>query len=291
MAPQQLYPLRTEGNEEEGSQAPEALLISAFIETGDFDPDRYHVKDDDVWAWSKLWKFSREYQAYAGSAPPLSLVTKQFPDFELTRDVSAAWAAAKVVEAASMRDMRMRVQGVVRALGEEDLGGALELFDGVQRPRGFRKEPLDPFDHASLTQDFDVTKIEVPWPTLQRCTGGIGRAELWYFAMRLGEGKTWMLNDMAARAAKCGFNVGIASLEMRSKVVSHRIALRLAGNRDQALTRALRSDDLGEQKEALDTIKGLTPGSVSIYDPSHGKINTTNTVHEMCRDFDLVLVD
>jgi len=287
----QLHPLRGAGNDEDGTQSPEALLISAFLEIGDFSPERYHVVDDDIMAWSKLWAFAREYQTYSGEAPPVSLVKKQFPDFEITKDVSPVWAAAKVVEASAMRDMRGRVQDVVRALGDENMGEALELFEGVQRPRGFKKEPLDPFDHTALISDFDITKMPVPYPSLTKATDGIGPAELWYWAMRLGEGKTHMLCDIAANIAKCGYNVGMASLEMRAKVVSHRVALRLAGNRDKALTNALRSGRLEEQKEALDTIHAMVPGSISIFDPSHGKINTTSSIHDMCHDFDIVFVD
>jgi replicative DNA helicase len=108
--------------------------------------------------------------------------------------------------------------------------------------------------------------------------------------MRLGQGKTWMLCDITARAAKCGYNVGIASLEMRDKVWGQRVALRLAG-RDAAVTRALRSQVLGEQKEALDHLQKVTPGKVEIFDPSHGQVNTTSFVSEMCRDYDLVIVD
>lgn len=283
-------PLRSGTNDEEGIQAPEALLISAFLEIGEFDPDRYHVVDDDIEAWKKLWVFCREYQATAGIAPPMSLVRQRFPDFTLTPDVAPSWAAAKVREVSGMRNMRLRIQHAVGALNDEDLAGAHKQFEGLTMPRGHTREPLNVFDQSHLGDEFEVTKMEVPWNTLGRATGGIAPAELWYFAMRLGQGKTWMLNDMQARIAKGGYSVGVASLEMRAPVYAHRVALRMAKN-DREVTKALMSEDLGQQKEALDHLSKVIPGKVDIFDPSHGTINSTGFIREICHDYDIVFVD
>jgi replicative DNA helicase len=147
------------------------------------------------------------------------------------------------------------------------------------------------FDHASVAEAFEVSKIEVPYPTLARCTnGGIGPGELWYLAARLGQGKTWELLGYAAKAAKAGYSVGIASLEMPHKQVIMRSLKRLAG-RDASLVRALNDDDVNEVKKAMDTIQATTPGRIDVFDPGHGRINTTSSIAEMCHDYDLVLVD
>lgn len=287
---QAMRPLRGGSDDEDGPQSPEGLLISAFLEIGEFTPDRHHVEDEHIEAWKKLWHFCKEYQEQAECAPPLSLVRARFPDFEVTPDVSPIWAAAQVRQTAAMRDLRIRIQHATAALKDEDLETAVANFEGVTKPRGHRRDPLDLFDQTMLVDEFDVSKIEVPWATLGRATGGIAPAELWYFAMRLGQGKTWMLADITAKAAKVGCNVGIASLEMRDKVWAKRVALRLAG-RDKDITKALRSDDIGQQKEALDYLKDRTPGAVAIFDPSHGRVSTTGFITEMCNDYDLVIVD
>src|SRR5690242_6808832 len=95
-----------DGEDDQNPLSPEALLISAFLETGTFDPEPLHVRDEDIEAWAKLWAFGREYQQVAGTAPPMSLVKQRFPDFEATPDVSVEWAAAQVREAGAMRALR-----------------------------------------------------------------------------------------------------------------------------------------------------------------------------------------
>lgn len=285
-----LHPLRKSGNDEEGPQSPEGLLISALLESGDFNPEKYYVSDADIEAWGKLWSFCREYQTHAGEAPPLSLVTKDFPDFDLTKDVNPSWAASKLVEASTMRDMRSRIRTAVDALGMEDLNSAMASFEGIKKPRGHRKDPLDVFDHASMEEDFHVSKIEVPFPTLGRSTGGIGPSELWQLGARFGEGKTQLATCFAARAAKCGYRAVYSSLEMPAKKISRLIALRLAGN-DRSLVAALQGNDFKAQKKALDQIAAMTPGSVAVFDPKYGKVGSTSAITEMAGDFDLVIVD
>jgi len=289
---QGLRPMRLRATDDEQSpSAPEALLISAMLEQGSFDPSAYFIGENDVEAWRKLWDFGVEYQSKAGVAPPLSLVRRQFPEFELTPDIDVSWAASKVREAAAARDLRTRSMRMLAALSEEDLDGAFGAFEGMQRPRGHRKEPTSVFDHGLISDTFDGAKIEVPYPTLARAThGGIGRSQLWYLAARLGQGKTWELLGYAARAAKTGYRVGIASLEMPDAQMAARSLKRLAG-RDAKLVAMLEDEEERVRKEAVDIIAASTPGAIEVADPSHGQINTTTAIAEMCREYDLVMVD
>lgn len=283
-------PLRSGGDEDESSTAPEALLISAFLEEGLFQPEKYHVSTDDIEAWKKLWNFCIDYQTVSGTAPPVSLVKKQFPDFEVHPNVSTTWAALKVRDAGSSRAMRHQIRETLSALNNEDLETAYTALAEVQRPRSFRKEPISVFDHTTVAMEFDVAKIEVPYASLGRATGGIGPGELWYLAARLGAGKTWFLLKYASRAAKAGYRVGIHSLEMPAQQMARR-SHQLLCEGNATLLAQLRSEDIMDYKEALDIIASSTPGSIEVLDPSHGRINTTAAVAESCHDYDLVIVD
>ena len=291
MTPTGLHPLRTGQTDVNPLNSPEALLISAMLELGQFNPASYHVTDEDIDAWKKLWLFGVEYQQRAGEAPPLSLIRKQFPDFDLTTDISPKWAASKVQEAASARLLRHRSKAMLIALADEDIEGAFTALEGLQRPHSHRKQPDNIFDHEVLTDAFSIIKMDVPYPTLMRATrGGIAPGELWYLAARLGQGKTWEILGYAAHAAKCGYKVAVLSLEMPSQQVAKRALLRLAG-RDTPLAALLESDNLAERMVAVDTIQARTLGSIKIIDPSHGVVNTTNCVKELCQEYDLVVVD
>lgn len=279
------------GDDSDDLQSPEALLISAFLEHGQFEPERHFITSDDIAGWGKLWAFCADYQKKAGKAPPMSLVATMFPEFEITGDVDVAWAASKVREDAAFRDMRHRSRAMLAAVNEGDLHGAYSAFDGLQRPREHRLDPVSVFDHSVLTEEFDVGGIEVPFATLQRASnGGIRAAEYWLLAARLGQGKTHIALTFAAHAAKVGCRVGMMALEMPARQVNRRLIRCMAG-RDVRLLGQLDSEDEYERKKAIDHIRELTPGVVEVFDPSRGRVNTTSFLHEMCRDYDLVIVD
>ena len=278
-------------DESEGPTSPEALLISALLVSGQFTPERYHVGSDDIGGWGRLWEFCRDYQTKAGKAPPASLVGTVFPEFIISPEVDVGWAAAKVRDAAALRGLRVRSHQMLKAVGDEDVEGAFAAFDGLTRPRGHRKEPVDVFDHTVLSPEFEVSKVEVPFKSLQHAsTGGIAPGEFWVLAARLATGKTHVGLEFMARAASSGSSVAVASYEMPAKQVSARLIRKLAG-KDRGLLAMLDSEDELARKKGIDAVKERTPGSAVVYDPSHGQINSTAFVRELCMDHDLVMLD
>ena len=289
----ELHPLRTGSQADDSPTSPEALLISALLEGGQFTPETYFVVEEDIEAWKKLYDFCAEYQQRAGSAPPLSLVAARFPEFDPMTGINASWAASKVRESSAARQLRIRSKQMLTALSDGDLDGAFSAMENLRRPRGHRKDPANIFDHHLLEERFDVSKIEVPYRTLTMAThGGIGPAELWYIAARLGQGKSWELAGYAAKAAQCGVSVGIASLEMPAPAVSLRVLKRLVNARtDKKTTAMLDSPDVTLRKKAMDAIAERTPGKIEVLDPSHGRINSVGAILEMASEYDLVVID
>ena len=288
--PEALRPISS-GSAPDGAESPEALLISAYLEEGEFTPRKHNIDDEHFIAWPQLWAWCMEYQEAAGHAPPISLVKMYHPDFVVTPDVSSAWAAQQVRNEAHLRDLRIRASAVAAASREGDLEGAFEALEGIQRPRSMRMEADDIFDVSVTADRFNVSRIEVPWPTLSRATaGGIMPSELWYIAGRLAHGKSMVMHRFAARAAMSGHRVGIASLEMPSSAVTLRVLGHMA-NKDRALLGLLRSQDEKERKEAIEIIREKVSGSVKVLDPSHGRINTVNAIEEMCHEYDIVMLD
>jgi len=280
-------------DDETGPQCPEALLISAYLETGKFTPELHHIQDSDIAAWRKLWNFAIDYQQQEGMAPPVSLVRARFPDFVLVRDVGLVWAATQVRDAGASRGLRTKIHESLQALNDEDLDGAYGTLTGLKRPRGHNLPPADVLDHMSVTEPFDVTKIKVPWPSLGRATGGIGNSELWLYGARFSHGKSWMCCKFAAFAAQLGYRVCNHSLEMPWKKIARRTHTMLADG-DPKLMTQLKSTDVLEHKKALDAIAeklARNGGSIKILSPSHGQINTCSAVAESGVDYDLVIVD
>ena len=283
-------PLRSGGLDESKSQSDESYLISALIDSGQFTPGRYRIEDDDIIGWPKLWRFCLDYQTRAGKAPPRHLIEDRFPSFEFTKPADVGWAADRVARAAIARAQRLGIRDAVAALKDDDVDAASDLLSAIPRPRSFSKEPSSVFDHALIEETFDVSKIEVPYPTLQRATGGIGPAELWFYGARWSQGKSWLLCKQAVHAARHGYKVCLLSYEMQSNKVARRMH-RIFAERDRELYKKIRSDDPIAYKEVIDEIAARTQGSVKILDTGYGRIHNVNYVAQVAPEYDLVILD
>lgn len=296
--PRELHPLRTVRSgssssaeeEERDPQSPEALLISALLEIGDFAPARYHVSDDMVMAWRRVWDFCRAYQAQADVAPPLSLIKTRFPDFEVVPDVSPSWAAHQLMEADGHRRLRIGMREALSQLADGDVSAAYGLLTSMKPPHTMAKPALDVFDHALTEAAFERSSIEVPWKSLQSITDGIFDGELWYWAARFGVGKTWCLMDIAAHGAAQGYKIGVISLEMPAPVIVKRLHLMMCKH-DKVIHALLTSMDVHDQKAGIDMLRDRIPGEVSILDPSHGQVHRVEYVRDALEEYDLVMVD
>jgi len=280
------------GDESESDpQSYEALLISALVESGQFDPAKHRVTSDDIVGWGKVWAFCRDYQERAKEAPPKHLLRMMFPEFTLTPMVNAEWAATKVLEDSKARELRVRSRNMLGALAEGDLTGAFDALEHLERPRGQTREPLDVFDSSVADAKIDIMRIEVPYPTLQRMTnGGLEAGDMMLLGARLAQGKSHVATRFAARAAEVGWNVGVMSYEMPAKQYQMRVLKQLCGPR-RRLFDMLNDPDEKEQKKAIAEIRESTVGSVRIFDPSYGSISKVTMVDSICRDYDFVILD
>ena len=288
-----LRPHTTSGDtpDEGEPQSYEALLISALIESGRFNPEAHHVTSDDIVGWGKVWAFCRDYQATAGVAPPLHLLKTVHPEFTLTPGISAAWAATKVLEESGSRDLRVRTHSSLQALSEGDIERAFASFDNLQRPRGHSLPPASIFDVSAVTPGFEVERVEVPYPSLRRMLdGGMTPAEYLVIAARLAQGKSHIACRFAAVAMAAGWRCAYMSLEMPARQINLRTLKHLCGTNYQLFDQ-LGSDDEIEVKKAVERLQERTPGTMDVFDPSHGQIGTTTMLSDLARDYDVVFVD
>lgn len=272
---------------DQGPETPEALMISALLTSGSFDPQRHHLTEDDLECWRKLWQFGVLHHQQSGCSPSLDLVALKFPDFTFTPNVERGYAAYQLHRASNSRKLRRTIRKALTQLGEDNLEGAYDELATITRPRSSRKPAHDAFDHSLIDMDFKVSRIPVHYRTLTRVTGGIGPGELWFWAARPGEGKTYNLCAMAATAAMAGENVRYVSLEMPARVINHRVR-RMMANKDE-LTK-LDSSDPMEIKKGIDQLRERVSGDVSVVDPSHGRM-TSAVIREQMDEGTLVMVD
>lgn len=284
-------PLRSSRNEEdEGPESPEALLISALLEEGEFDPARWQVSDTDLACWTQLWKFCCDHQASTGRAPSVDLVNRRWPDFELTRDIDPGWAAAELRKHAFLRSTRGRVQSVINAINDQDANGAWSVLESMDPPPSSAKAAIDAFDVSNYEEEFELPTIEVPWNTLGRATGGIGAGHMWALSARTEQGKTNVAcGAFVPRAVMAGWNVAYWTLEMPAREIAH-MCLRGMCGRDKETLALLDSDSKGARKAGVDVIRERAPGKLDVIDFEISQC-TPDTIRDTLISHDLVVVD
>ena len=261
--------------DEKDAYSPEALFISALIDTGSYTPNLYSVQDRNFHAWKQVHVFCLDYQKSAGKAPPIHLVTGKYPSFPYTAEPDARWAGEKLVEWCRERDMRSKMLVSIKHLeeGNYDLARA-ELQDALTSSIPKNRIGKN-FIEIDTRPDFSA----IPAPvclnhsdTLEQITGGIRPGNLWFVAARLAVGKTWGIQQMAVAIAEAGWNVNFFSLEMTEEEVADRfnqIALRKVPNYHR-LTHDERVEHLIEWQSLS--------GSIYVRDPSQGALDATEII-------------
>jgi DnaB-like helicase C terminal domain len=280
-----------EDDDDDGAQGYEAMLISALVTSGTFNPGAYGVDADDIVAWSKVWAFADEYQATTGSAPPLSLLQRVHPEFPHSIEVNARWAATQVLRSAAARELRIRTAASMMALREGDVEGAFVPLEGLTGLRGVHQSPANLFDVSKVAAGFDLPKVEVPYPALRRMmNGGLEPTEYLVIAARLAQGKSHLLAHFAAKAIATGNRVAVVSMEMPARHVNMRILKHLCES-NHSMFEQLDSGDEHQIKLAVGALGEMTPGELDVFDPSHGRIGTTQMVAELAGEYDVVYID
>jgi len=283
--------IHTFASQAEKSWPAEAFFISALIEKGQYHPGAYGVSDHHFGPWRAVHEFCKDHQSKAGRAPTMELVRRKFPRFPYLEHMDPIWAAEDMVNAWGSRTFRGAMGKASQLLIEEDLPQALAVMRQAMQivtPALTRGSAMHDFSDIEAASGVQRICVDYDDGKLQQYTGGIGPGELWYFAARLGEGKTWELLRIAVSAAEAGQNVILFSTEMNASQVKerlHRIALRNT-------PMGAKGYDLMGIKDRRDRIKvwQSTSGRITIYDPSSGPTTAARVAAAATEDT-LIIID
>jgi DnaB-like helicase C terminal domain len=279
-----------------GPESPEALLISALLEEGVFDGSRYQITEEDLDCYQQLWSWCSDHQDRVGRAPSVELVRRHFPEFTVTPDVDVNWAANRLRQASLGRRMRANINEQLALLADGDVEGAYELMERIDPPFSIRREGVRLFDLDPPDGELVGVSIDVPYPTLGAVTGGIGPGKMWVLGGRTGVGKTSIAaGAYVAKAIKQGFSTAYFSCEMPALEIVDIVRVGLAAGNTVAsadLVRMLSSKLLEQREHGIELLRAQVnrQGSLSVYDPSHGRI-TPEAIAEAMNTHDLVVVD
>ena len=265
---------------------PEALFISALVDSGFYSPGKFGIRDEQFAGHLKEHAMCKDYQDKTGSAPPLELLRKTFKSFPYIAGINPGWAAVQLAEAHTNRVLRKALSKASRAVSEEAHGEAIEILkNGISSVSPAAAAGVSATDMSVMEENTQLEICPVLPGMLTNLTGGIASGDLWYVAARLGIGKSWRLIQHAVAAAEAGWDVAYYSLEMPAKAVVdriHRVALR-------QWDRPWHDLELPERSRLVEEWS-YNKGIINVYDPSCGRCDAT-AIGASSRPRTLVVVD
>lgn len=285
-----VVPLKPPSTDDESAYTPEAMFISALLETGQWTPLTFSVTDEHLNTHEKVWRFCADFQARIGEAPSPEEVAGRFPDFRFIPGVNPTYAAKEVREAHEERLLKRGLQATIRRLNELGVDQAKEELRPLLATGGKIRadRPTGLFD-PRIVADAEIKHgWNVPYQKLMAVTQGIGRGELWYVAARMTGGKTWLLCLFIDSLVRAGARVSMLSAEMPKRTVGHRIHCLLAPDKETRI--ALKSPIEKIRQEALEKIKSLYEHEPQVFDKTDFPMDTS-VLPEVAGGCDVMVID
>ena len=276
----------------------EALLISALINgeaVGTEVPFGISVTDFEGYRDEYVWLIN--YVETYSCQPTRDIFNHKFPGFPVSAHTDVRSAAEMVHQASNRRRLTTAISEAVDMMHVGDADGAhARLVSAAPRRATLPPHPLLT-DTRHLDEVNRPYSIELPYPTLQRYTGGIEAGNLWYVAARPGQGKSAHLSSIAKAAVLAGNRVLFYSLEMSEREVRARFhaclatemgypSITLTNLRDRRVDTEVYRRFIGELAERL-TASG---GALDIHTPADGAVSPS-VVAARCGEYQLTVVD
>lgn len=292
-----------------GDRHPEALLLSALLNTGDvLQAEELGVTTGHVHEYKAEYEWLTDYKIKYRTEPSVSAFKSVFPKFEISEhsDVEYAvdqvkrnhlkWATARLIREATSKLKEDEPEEALDHLMQTTMkiGQGIDAANSIENSI---KDYSESFDFALFRSEAEVKPGAIfAHPTVQERTLGMQGGDLWLKAARLGQGKTWdLLNDICANLM-VGKNVVIFSLEMNRRQIEYRVQTILGHLLGYTITNDQmakgRNLDLIEYKQMLQDIAERVPGDLRICDRRRGRV-TARTVASLVNKYepDLAVID
>jgi len=292
-----------------GDRHPEALLISALMNTGDvLQAEELGVTTGHIHEYKAEYEWLTDYKVKYRTEPSVSAFKSIFGKFEISEHTDVEYAVDQVkrnhLKWATARMIREATQKLKEDEPEDALDHLMQVtmkigqgIDAAHTIEDSIRDSSESFDFALTRSESEVKPGAVfAHKTLQERTLGMQGGDLWLKAARLGQGKTWdLLNDICANLM-VGKSVVMFSLEMNRRQIEFRIQTILARLLGYSITNDQlakgRNLDLIEYKQLLNDISDKVPGQFRICDRRRGRV-TARTVASLVNKYepDLGVID
>jgi len=277
----------------------ETLLISALLNGQCVGTEvQYGITVGDFEGYADEFNWLTNYVATYGCQPTRDIFRIRFPGFIFSEHIDVRSAAEMVHQSANRRRINT---AITEAMDSLHLGDATAAYDRLvaAKPKRALAPPRALLTDAGRLEAWGDRRfaIELPYPSLQRWTGGIRAGNLWYLAARPQQGKSAHLASICKYAMLQGHRILFFSLEMSEEEVVGRFhaalatemgypTLTLTALRDRRVELASYRKFIGELAEKL----ADCGGGLDIHTPADGKVSPS-TVASRCGEYDLTCID
>jgi replicative DNA helicase len=271
----------------------EALLISTMLNTG-LDPAAYGITEEMLTSHAPHFRWLRAYPTQYAQAPSVSAFQTAFPQFNVDTSTSDLLFACDMVRREHRKRQMVRLlTSATEAVADGDVDDAIRQVQSASFVMGHNR-PVNILDDETFLDDYaeKPDSMSFPWKTLQRETGGIRKGDLTYIAARMGNGKSWLLADIARHSLLEGRDVKIYSLEMPKAQVTVRMHVLLGQSLGMDVDHIAMRDrvfDVSAYRHLLQAIKANVAGKLYIHDLSDGRVSPYTLTQD--GEIDLICVD
>lgn len=283
--------------------SPERLLLSSVLRKGDLKTAMAHgVTSEmfhdypDEWAWLESY-----YQRFK-RVPSKATFVGKFADFKIANADDTVYLTEEVKKHHVQAVLIERMQEIAEMVAEGDVDGAARTMQAsiVQVSAGIGSAgDTDIFtDFADVLSEVesrhDKAKasgsagIPTGFKSLDELTGGFNAGEFIIVAARLGQGKSWLMQQMAAHAAAAGHGIVFNALEQTRAQVATRIHALLSNSvyREVFDSRNLmrgKGYDLVSYRRFLRDLKAKMTGTLHVSDVSRGRVSPMTVASQIER--------
>lgn len=275
------------------STHPEALLISAMIRAQDITTYAHSgLSSVHFHSYADEWRWMERYIAQFRRTPSREAFRAKFRDFPLKMVDDVAHFAAEVKRAHARFMFTNAVEESLDFIERDDPEAAIKVMrsglDGIESSLDGDSGDFSLLTSSDLVyadvkhrvaqaNDTGWSGIPTGFPTLDELTGGAQPGDYWVIGARLGQGKTWTLNQMSVAAILSSHPVLFVTLEQNRNQIMFRLYNLLSskyGRRVFANTDLVigKNFSLLEFKRFLDNLKKQTMADINVIDGTRGRV-------------------
>lgn len=284
---------------------PEQYLISAVINAKDHvTPSSKGITTKFFHSYPDEWAFLEKYIAKHRRTPSSKAFKSKFPGFKI-RDVDDVGHYCDEVRAAhGSASLGSAVQEILTFMEDGDIKKATSAMhqhamqiesqmEGDSNDSDIITNWRDTFDEVmrrvGANSELGQAGLPTGFPTLDERTGGPQAGQVWIWAARLGQGKTWSLARTACAAAFSGFDIQYDALEGTRQEIAMRIHTFASSEYGQQVFKNIdlsmgKNFSPRDYKQFLHDLRNEVKGKMHVADTTKGPISPLSIAAQIERN-------